>query len=227
MSLIYGEGLDCYFIGKQGNPASQLVTTAVATSSGPIPCKMMSSSGIQLVVDPYVYNIAHNAADTVTAGTGTWHFVNGNFTTLSVGATFTVTGASHSGNNGTFTILTYVSATNVTTATTGLVDETFGAGVAVTVTEPSLVGSWKIEISNDYAGASNGGSFGQAPDAGHWTDITALYTSPSIAAVVAAPSATRSQYAQGQLTVRNLRVTFTSTAGRGFPLALGKNQNWA
>jgi hypothetical protein len=227
MSLIFGEGKDCYFLGGQEPIAANLLSGAATLAGGAIPMKMMSSSGLQLVVDPYVRTIVHNAADSVVASSGTWHFVNGNFTADDVGGSFTVTGASNSGNNGTFVILTRVSATNVTTATTGLVNETFGPGVAVSLSDDTLAGSWKIEISNDVSLASGGGNFGQTPTAGHWTDITALYASPAIAAVIAAPSATRSQFAQGQLTVRALRVSFTSTSGRGYPLAIGKNQNWA
>jgi hypothetical protein len=222
---LFGLGKECYVIGQELNPPGALVTTAVATGSGPVPMMKMDSFGAQLVVDPYLYNITHNAADTVTAISGTWHFVNGNFTAASVGATFTVAGASHSGNNGTFTILTYVSATNVTTATTGLVDETFGAGVTVSVNEASLVGTWKIEISNDVALNSNGGDLGQTPYAGHWTDMTSVFAGPAIVAVTTS-AATRNQYAQGQFTIRAVRFTFTSTAGRGYPLVIFKSKYW-
>lgn len=224
--MIFGVGKEVYVMGQEGNPAGSLVTTAVATATTPVPMFLMDSFGAQLVVDPYIYSITHNAADTVTASTGTWHFVNGNFTAQSVGATFTVAGASHAGNNGTFTILTYVSATNVTTATTGLVDETFGAGVTVSVNEASLVGTWKIEISNDFAAASNGGDIGQTPYAGHWTDMTSVFAGPAIVAVTTS-AATRNQYAQGQFTIRNIRFTFTSTAGRGYPLVIFKAKSWS
>ena len=65
-------------------------------------------------------------------------------------------------------------------------------------TSGSLVGSWKIEVSNDT---------GQT-----WADITTGFT-PSIAAVAASPS---SQFAQCvPIVVQMIRATFTASSGSG------------
>jgi hypothetical protein len=93
--------------------------------------------------------IAHNAADAVVASTGTWHFVNGAFTAADKGGTFTVAGASNSGNNGAKIILTVVDGTHVTTATTSLVDETFGGGVTVSLQDLDAKGTFGLEVSDD------------------------------------------------------------------------------
>lgn len=93
--------------------------------------------------------IAHDATDAVVASTGTWHFANGNFTAADKGGVFTVAGASNSGNNGAKTILTVVDATHVTTATTSLVNETFGGGVTVSLQQANPKGTFGFEVSDD------------------------------------------------------------------------------
>lgn len=93
--------------------------------------------------------ITHAATDAVVASTGTWRRDNGAFTAADVGGSFTVAGATNSGNNGTFTILTVVDATHVTTATAGLVNETFGVGVTTSLTQGAPVGVFTYEVTGD------------------------------------------------------------------------------
>ena len=70
------------------------------------------------------------------------------------------------------------------------------------VTTGTLDGAWKIEISNNVV------------NAGTWTDITSGF-SPAIATVDHTNAATQSQYAQADIRIRAIRVTFTGTAGSG------------
>ena len=67
------------------------------------------------------------AGDSVVASSGTWTFANGKFDATMVGSTFVVSGPANAGNNGSFVILTVTSPRVFTTATTGLVNETFAS----------------------------------------------------------------------------------------------------
>lgn len=140
--------------------------------------------GIVLVVEDYVRSVTHNAADAVVASTGTWHFVNGAFDATDVGGTITVAHASNSGNNGTFTILTVPDATHVTTATTGLTDETFGSSVTLSVTAAPLQAQASVDVSNDYVNARLPG-LGQLANSGHWANVDDMF-SPAPPAITVA-----------------------------------------
>jgi hypothetical protein len=131
--------------------------------------------GVVLVVEDYTRSVAHTAADAVVASTGNWRFDNGAFTAADVGGTITVANASHSGNNGTFTILTVPSATHVTTATTGLTDETFGVTVTMSITSAPLQASTEVEVTNDYTNATLP-SLGQNPSEGHWANVDDMFS---------------------------------------------------
>lgn len=151
------------------------------------------------------------APDAVIAGSGTWRFGNGNFGPGDVGGTFTVGGASNGGNNGAKVILTVVDATHVTTATTGLVNETFNpAAVTVSLADLAVQATIKIEVSNNFS--PPGGTFptlGQVPNVGKWADITSQF-SPSPAAITAAGN----QFIQAYpLVAQRARITITPTAG--------------
>ncbi len=162
-------------------------------------------------------------ADNVVASTHTWVFANGAFTADNVGGTLTITGAANSNNNGSFTI---ASVTNSTTIVTGgtQTNETFTvfAAMTATVTDNTVDGTWKIEVSNDLSGAGNSAA-GQAPTTGTWTDVTSgfkqLDDSTAIATVAHGTAATKNQYVQpasgAPLSARAVRVTFTPTGGKG------------
>lgn len=220
---MYGVGNECYFL----DPADPISGTDALVST---PINAMSTNdivGAQLVVDDDGRDITHDADDAVVAGTGNWRFDNGAFTAADIGGTITVAGASNAGNNGTFTILTVPSATHITTATTGLVNETFDADVTVSLVRAQLEGAWTIEISNNYTPSSFGGDFGQDPDvAGSWTDITSAF-SPTIAAVDTGTASSYSQYVQATICVRAIRFTFTATSGHGYPRVLGLMRSYS
>ncbi len=71
-------------------------------------------------------------ADGVTALTGVWTFANGAFTSALIGASLAVSGAASAGNNATFVILS-LTPTTLTTATTGLVNESFTTAVSASI----------------------------------------------------------------------------------------------
>jgi hypothetical protein len=102
------------------------------------------------------------AAGNVVASTGTWNLPAGNtpLTQADVGAVVTVAGAANSGNNGAKTILTVVDADTFTTATTSLVNETFGGGVSASLQQVLPTGTFKVQTSAD---ARIGGPSTQGP----------------------------------------------------------------
>ena len=81
------------------------------------------------------------------------------------------------------------------------------------ITTGTLDGAWKVEISNNVVN-SGSGAYGQVAATGTWTDITSGF-SPAIASVDHTNAATQSQYAQADIRIRAIRVTFTGTAGTG------------
>lgn len=106
-----------------------------------------------------IASITHNAADNVAAGTKTWHFVNASFagtgtgpfdgtsTNISAaGALLHISGATNAQNDGDWWVTSVVSGTDVVTEQISLqgnsmVTETFGAGVAASLTQvwPCLI----------------------------------------------------------------------------------------
>lgn len=73
--------------------------------------------------------IAHDNADGVVAGSKTWTFANGAFTSGDIGRLLVIDGAAAPSLNTVFTIATIVSSTSVTTVETPGASETFGGGV--------------------------------------------------------------------------------------------------
>jgi hypothetical protein len=155
------------------------------------------------------FSITRNAADSVVASTGTWHFVNGGFTAGDAGATMTIANASNSGNNGAKTILTVVDGTHVTTATTSLVNETFGPTVTATVADLPVQGTLTVGASNDYV-RTNFAALNQNPSAGHWGDISSGFTGPTIPAITTAVVIPLQAY---PFVFRDAKVTITPTSG--------------
>ena len=172
----------------------------------------------QLITEAATRTITHDADDSVVALTGTWRFDNGAFTAQDVGATFTVSGAANPGNNGTFTILTVVDGTHVTTATTGLVDETFGAGVTVTLSGGvALQGAWTCDVSLDYVDAHLPG-LNQLANAGHWAPVSTKFAntgSPFFPAIAAVTTASNQYLQMYPFVGRAVRWTFTPSTGQG------------
>ncbi len=187
---------------------------------------------LQLIVDYQVDTVTViGASDHVVASTGVWTFGNYTFTGLT-GAKLVVSGAANAGNNGTFSI-TGVSGHTATTATTGLVDETFAAGVTVQVirseTASHPAGTWTILASNDYvppAPSSGIGAYGSAPNPGHFFDVKALFSKPT---TVAAVTDANAQYVQADphFDGRHLKVTFTPSGGAGTVSVAPYRKNWS
>jgi hypothetical protein len=221
--MSYGVGEDCYFlkttdalVGDDSEEATSIVGAM----------KENDVAGLQLVVDDLLEDVVVEATDDVVALTGVWTFDNFDFTDLA-GGFITVSGATESGNNGTFEIISGTDGT-VTTDNTGLANETFDPDeVTVTVTYPQLEGSWTIEMSNDWTPNAIVGSYDQnANNEGHWTTINGRF-SPTIVAVSSATATSYDQYVMGTICARALRFTFVSTAGFGFPMVLGQLRSYS
>lgn len=81
------------------------------------------------------------------------------------------------------------------------------------ITDGTVAGAWKIEVSNDYSvGFGDDRAF-----TGNWTDVTAAFVdaagNPAIATVVSGGSSQATQAAP--FMYRAYRVTFTPTSGAG------------
>lgn len=214
--IVLGDGNEGYLIGEPGAVAGPTgVFTTTTPMSGQAGLQNVDGVSLHLIVDFQSDSVAVTGTDNVVAGTGVWTFASYTFTGF-VGAKLQISGAANAGNNGTFAI-TAVSGHTATTATTGLVNETFGPNVFINVirseTASVPAGAWTVFGSNDFAPRGIA-AYGQVENAGHWADISALFSSPSVIAVVATAT---SQIVQppGHLSVRSLRVTFTPSAGKG------------
>lgn len=93
----------------------------------------------------------------------------------------------------------------------------------------ALVGAWKVEVSND-AQIAQTSNLNVETDAGHWTDITALFSStvgaryyPAIAAV----TTTSSQHVEGGPCAHGLmKITFTPASGAGTVTLAVRAKGW-
>ena len=187
---------------------------------------------LQLIVDYQVDTITViGAADHVVASTGVWTFGNYTFTGLT-GAKLVISGATNAGNNGTFAI-TGVSGHTATTATTGLVDETFAASVTAQVirseTASHPAGAWTVLASNDYvpgAAGSSSGAYGAPANPGHFFSVTALFSKPT---TIAAVTDANAQYVQADphFDGRHLKVIFTPSGGAGTASVSPYRKNWS
>lgn len=221
--IVRGEGNDAYLIGcPSDSPATGGFTTTTPVISSIDHTGDFDGLSLGLIVDYAQDQIAVIAGtDAVVASTGVWTFGNYTFTGL-VGAKLVVSGAANAGNNGTFAI-TAVSGHTATTATTGLVNETFGPNVVVYVVHSEAAshpaGSWKIFGSNDFspgtlAQPAMASQYGQPPGSGHWTDVTAQFTVPTTIAAVTDQNAQLVSPA-GHFSHRHYYAQFTPTSGKG------------
>lgn len=145
------------------------------------------------------------------AATGVWTFANGAFTDADVDRTITVAGAANTGNNGTKTITAVNSATEIETAITGLVDETFDPDdVTLIVESGPLQATTEVEVSNDYVSERLPG-LNQVPGAGHWANVDDMF-SPAPPAITAA---TTEFFQADPLDARTARILIIPTAGAG------------
>ncbi len=167
--------------------------------------------GIVLVVEAAVREVVVTDTDSVVAASGTWVFANAAFTDADVGGSITVAGATNVGNNGTFEILTLVSGTSVTTAITGLTNETFEADdVTLSVESAALEATTEVEVSNDYVQATLPG-LNQIPADGHWANVDDMF-SPAPPAIT---EATAEFFQADPLDAMNARIIIIPTAGAG------------
>ncbi len=212
MASKFGQGVNSRLLYQE---ATSGTTPVVAL----IDLEDFDVGSLHLIVENNTRTVVVTGTDSVVAISGTWTFANAVFTTNDVGGTITVTGATNAGNNGTFTILTRVSATVITTATTGLVNETFSASVGLTVTGAPVTGSWLIEGSNDYAKANWGG---QNATAGHWADLATLIYPALVSVTAPYPAASGNQLLNfAPLGVRTLRATLTPATKAGLISVFG------
>lgn len=167
--------------------------------------------GIVLVVEAYTREVVVDAADSVVAATGVWTFANAAFTDADVGGSITVAGAANAGNDGTKTIVAVNSATEIETAITGLVDETFDPDdVTLTVEAGPLEASTSVDVSNDYVSSKLPG-LDQVPSEGHWANVDDMF-SPSPPDIT---EATSEFFQADPLDARTARINIIPTAGAG------------
>ena len=234
-----GDSADAYLMGDPAGslPKGAFTDTTPQTSSNDDTGEYDGLS-LHLIVDYEKDQINVIAGtDNVNSGTGVWTFGNYTFTGL-VGAQLVVSGAANAGNNGTFAI-TAVSGHTATTATTGLVTETFGPAVVVYVIRSEAAskpaGNWKIFGANDFApgpltvqaglgNAAAANRYGQPPQAGHFADITALFTTP---AAVADAGSQIVVPTNGNIAARHVRAVFTPTGGLGTARVARFGKSWA
>jgi hypothetical protein len=233
--VVQGEGFDAYLMGSPNGsaPSGVIVGTTPLVSSqdetGP-----WDGLSLHLIVDYQVDQIPVVAgSDNVVASTGVWTFGGYTFTGKT-GAGLIVIGAANAGNNvGTLPRtglnISAVGAHTATTATTGLVNETFGAGVSAFVVRSEATskpaGAWTIQGSNDFftAGAPQGGVPAQL---GHWPDITPFFNSPT---TIAAVTDATSQIVQppSPFSIRSVRATFTPSTGLGVARVARFAKSWS
>lgn len=227
--VVRGEGAEVYILGNPyGMVPSGAFTTTAAVTSGPVEIAEVDGISLHLIVDYEQDPVSVIAGtDAVVASTGVWTFGNYTFTGL-VGAQLVVSGATNAGNNGTFAI-TAVGTHTATTATTGLVNETFGTGVVVYVirSEAASVpqGSWTIQGSNDFV-QGDILQYGFPGQAGHFPDVSALFSSPSPISAVATASSQIVQ-PQSHCSFKAIRATFTPTAGKGTARCALFGKSWS
>jgi len=92
------------------------------------------------------------------------------------------------------------------------------------ITTGTVAGAWKVEVSSNYVGTTNGSQYGAITASGDWTTIPNSEFSPAI--TDPAGSAT-SQYVQADLTCRNARITFTPASGAGNAQVIGFCKSWS
>jgi hypothetical protein len=209
---VYGEGADCYLFGTDAHPQGHaFLAAAAAFTSGAKDMRGYNRIGMQLVTENAVDPVVIGASDTsVVASTKTFTIAGYDFTGKTNAIIHIRGDVAHAGNNGDFVVSSVTSAhVVVCTTASGLANETFDpttTTITVERADAPLTGDWKVEVSNDFVPAGNG-SYGQSPQAGRWTDITAAFT-PAIDAVTDVSD----QYIQADLSVRSIRATFTPTA---------------
>jgi hypothetical protein len=221
----YGDGKDCFVL-----PPTPISSTTPIVSKV-IDVRDKDAVSLQLIVDFQQDVVAITPGDAVVASTGVWTFAGYTFTGKT-GSKLLVIGAANAGNDGTFPI-TAVGTHTATTATTGLVNESFGPNVQVFVirSETASVpeGTWTVAGVNDYVPpvpASSSGSYGAPAAAGHFSDISALFSKP---AAIAAVTTASSQIVQADphLDVRGIQITFTPSAGIGPVSVAAYMKNWS
>lgn len=221
----YGDGKDNFVLPPTAISSTNPIVSHV------IDTRDKDAISLQLIVDFQQDPVPITPGDAVVASTGVWTFAGYTFTGKT-GAKLVVSGAANAGNNGTFAI-TAVGTHTATTATTGLVDESFGPNVVVSVTRSEAAsvpqGAWTVAAVNDYippVPISSSGSYGSPAGAGHFSDITALFSKPTAIAAVTTAS---SQYRQADphFDGRALQITFTPSAGIGKVSVAAYLKNWS
>ncbi len=194
-------------------------TTAFATSGDDM--REYDSVGAQLISEFASTEFTADDTDDVTALTKTWNIAGYTFTGQE-GATLRVSGSETS--DGDYEIDTVTSAHIIVTVTGPADDEGFTDAVEFTVlrTDDPPTGDWKVEVSNNFVPNTNSTVYSQPSNAGDWTDITTEF-SPSITGVTTAGS----QYVQADLTARDIRWTFTPSAGQGTAIVRRFCKSWS
>lgn len=88
----------------------------------------------------------------------------------------------------------------------------------------AFVGTWTVEASNDYVPPQ--GELGAVPNAGHWTDVSALYTTIASANANATqliePDITKTRAGWKYIKVKLTRVSGTSAVGDVYFVGKGR-----
>lgn len=135
----------------------------------------------------------------VTASVGRWQFPAASFNDSDIGASFTVTGATAPGDNGTFVITAIGNSSTVYTAVTGLVDETFGVAVSASV-QPTSASTRTIaaDPADSFQGSDR-----------FWTIADAAFTDSDVGAVLNVDLAEPNRFLNGQALISTV---FSSTS---------------
>lgn len=160
--------------GGEGLLADALLINDTTTRTFITAAEDLNSLSYVVAVDNEVQSVSHTVGDAVVASTHTWTFAGFTFTGMT-GAKITVTGAAQANNNGTFTIASVTSAHVIVTGGTQT-NETFGAGVVVTIerADVPLQATMSFLVSND---RNIDGEYNCIPRAGRFVDITSEITS--------------------------------------------------
>src|SRR5580692_6602876 len=126
-------GKNIFGDGTEGIVLAQAFTTTAACVSSVVDHRNMDGCALQLLVSLQVDQVnVVSGTDNVVASTKVFTFGNYTFTGL-VGATINISGAANAGNNGSFVISAVSGHTATCSTASGLVNETFGPAVVVTV----------------------------------------------------------------------------------------------
>lgn len=142
---------------------------------------------LALPTTPPPHVVSLNTGD-VNAAAGLWTFPAASFNDSDIGATFTVAGATNSGNNGEKLITAIGNSTTVYTSPSGLTNETFGSGVTASI-QPTDASTRTFDAAP--ADVYNGSQR-------NWVIAAGAFTASDVGAVLNVTLAAPNRYYNGQ-----------------------------